>query len=184
MSCLADAAAAFDPELLLAACAAAVTTVRGGARGRVAVLDFFSQQLAPRLAQQAADDGPCFGGSGGGGVLESRAMRAWLRRVNPLAGTPFSLDHDHDRIQSVHELFLQWHSTFIRRALLMQSSLRPSQVTSTPTSVQLRLRRWRRQSRGVQQPRLLSGRTMQCHLPCSRWPSPYQMPMHLPMRQG
>lgn len=83
--CAADAAASFEPELLLAACAAAVLAVRGGARGRIAVLDFFSRQLAPQLAQQAAEDGTA-ADADGGGLPDSRAMRAWLRRITPLAG--------------------------------------------------------------------------------------------------
>lgn len=67
----------------MAAAAAALGTVRGGPRGRVAVLDFFSRQLAPRLQQQAGDAADS---GGGGGVSGSRALRTWLRRVSPLAG--------------------------------------------------------------------------------------------------
>ena len=85
--CAADAAASFDPELLLAACAAAVLTVRGGTRGRTAVLDFFSKQLVPHLVQQGSGDGAAAAAvQCGGGMPDSRAMRAWLRRVAPLAG--------------------------------------------------------------------------------------------------
>ena len=85
--CTADAAASFDPELLLAACAAAVLTVRGGARGRMAVLDFFSRRLAPQLVRLGAGDGgAAAAGHCGSGMPDSRAMRAWLRRVAPLAG--------------------------------------------------------------------------------------------------
>ena len=46
--------AAFDPEALLAATARALSTVRGGERGRCAVLDFFSRQLVPRIADEEA----------------------------------------------------------------------------------------------------------------------------------
>lgn len=63
--------------------------MRGGTRGRTAVLDFFSQQLAPRLVQQGAEDGGAAAAAHhGGGMPDSRAMRAWLRRVASLAGEP------------------------------------------------------------------------------------------------
>ena len=89
----ADAADAVDPELLLAAAAGAATAVRGGARGRIAVLEFFSRRLAPRLAAQAAaaysagSSNAAVGSAAHTGATApgSRALRAWLRRVAPLA---------------------------------------------------------------------------------------------------